>query len=247
MLNLNYSSSNTLSVLPDISGLTLSNNDLFIDFTQSYDLSGKGNIEGTITKYNNFLTFTIPANTLPTASGQYKIEIYTTTGGGAVSYEWIQVPTTFINTNWLWKNGSDNFQPTVKDQLISTTYGYVHGTNDPIFTSLPTGNTSSVEYAGPSTNNVEYNNSNTIVRYSQLPANIVEYDNNNTITRYTQGEATIIQYSGSNNLIVQYSGSDVPNIQYSGSSQSNIYYQNNQTITQYTSSNEYGEYETYNL
>jgi hypothetical protein len=188
MINLNYSSSNILSVLPDVSGLSLSNNNLLIDFTQSYDLSGKGDIEGTITKYNTFLTFNIPANTLPTASGQYKIDIYTTSGSAAVKYKWIQIPTTFTTTKWTWLNGGTP-NSIIKDQLISTTHGYVNGTNTPVTIELADGDMLIVRYTEPILNPVFYN----------------------------------------------------------PPTSSNIYYQYDQDITQYTSSNEYGEYETYNL
>ena len=80
MLQLNVSSTtNSSAVYPNVTA-SLGTTQVILEFTQSYDYSTKGNVIATLINtpnpLNNWLVFQVSGSTLPTASGQYDVNIW---------------------------------------------------------------------------------------------------------------------------------------------------------------------------
>ena len=101
---------------------------LLLDFTQSYDLSTKGNVVATminnVSPSNPWLVFQITGSTAPTASGQYNVDIWEYTQA-AVLLTWGTQNTLWANTNNTWAGGGAY----VKTNLLSTERAFVSGSN----------------------------------------------------------------------------------------------------------------------
>ena len=80
MLQLNVSSAtNSNAVYPDITA-SAGTTQILLDFTQSYDYSTKGNVIANLINVpgptNPWLVFQVTGSSLPTASGQYNVDIW---------------------------------------------------------------------------------------------------------------------------------------------------------------------------
>jgi hypothetical protein len=128
MLQLNVSSTtNSSAVYPDVAA-PIGTTALVLEFTQSYDFSTKGNVLAnlinTVGPTNPWLVFQVNGNTLPTASGQYDVNIYQNAGTG-VAYQWGNAIITWGNANLIWSQGSNP----VKGILLSTDRAFISGSN----------------------------------------------------------------------------------------------------------------------
>jgi hypothetical protein len=131
MLQLTVSSTaNSSAVYPNVTA-SLGTTQVLLEFTQSYDYSTKGDIVATLINtpnpLNNWLVFQVSGSTLPTASGQYDVNIYqfTTTSGSLGT--WATQATQWTLTNQLWSGGSGS--AFVKTQLLSTERAFISGSN----------------------------------------------------------------------------------------------------------------------
>jgi hypothetical protein len=127
MLQLNVSSTtNSSAVYPDVTA-SLGTTQVLLDFTQSYDYSKKSNVVATLintpSPTNPWLVFQVSGSTLPTASGQYDVNIWEFTGVGLGT--WGSQNTLWTNTNVEW-DGSGGFNKTV---LLSTDRAFISGSN----------------------------------------------------------------------------------------------------------------------
>jgi hypothetical protein len=126
MINLtNHIPYNTGSFIPDITGYTLNDNRLIIDFTQSYDLSNKETVNVNVLRENYpWIQFTLSGSELPVNTGQYELKIFTIDPLlPPISVTWVEVTSSFGNTNLTW---GDYSLPT-KQQQIYTGRGYITG------------------------------------------------------------------------------------------------------------------------
>ena len=127
MLQLNVSSTtNSSAVYPDVTA-SLGTTQVILDFTQSYDYSKKSNVIATLINTvgptNPWLVFQVSGSTLPTASGQYDVNIWEFTGASLLT--WGTQNTLWTNTNVEW-DGSNGFTKTV---LLSTDRAFISGSN----------------------------------------------------------------------------------------------------------------------
>jgi hypothetical protein len=128
MLQLNVSSAtNYNAVYPDVSA-PIGTNSVILEFTQSYDYSTKGNVVATllntVSATNPWLVLSLNGNTLPTASGQYDVNIYKNDGSG-IAYQWYNANMTWTNANFLWSQGANP----VKGIYLSTERAFISGSN----------------------------------------------------------------------------------------------------------------------
>jgi len=136
MLQLNVSSTtNSSAVYPDVTA-SLGTTQVLLEFTQSYDFSTKGNVIANLintpSATNPWLVFQVSGSTLPTASGQYNVQIYENTGTG-IAYKWSNANMTWDNANYLWSQGNDP----IKGILLSTDRAFISGSNSqPTYTYL---------------------------------------------------------------------------------------------------------------
>jgi hypothetical protein len=128
MLQLYVSSStNSSAIYPDVTA-SIGTTQIILEFTQSYDYSKKGNVIATLINTvgptNPWLVFQVSGSTLPTASGQYDVNIwqFTAVSGSTI---WIQTSSSFSSNTDKWGGGSTN----VKTQLLSTERAFVSGSN----------------------------------------------------------------------------------------------------------------------
>jgi hypothetical protein len=129
MLQLNVSSTtNSSAVYPDVSasaGIT----QVALDFTQSYDFSTKADVIATLintpSATNPWLVFQVSGSTLPTASGQYNVDIYQFTPGVTLG-TW-QAQATLWNATANFWNGAGG--AIVKGTLLSTERAFISGSN----------------------------------------------------------------------------------------------------------------------
>ena len=107
MLQFNKSeTTNTLAVYLD-PNYTGSYDELILDFTQSYDLSTtvvEGTPLSTTNQYRNWLTFTVPGNTLPSPSGQYDVRI--SEGTKEDNLKWNDAGFAWNVADVVWEEGS---------------------------------------------------------------------------------------------------------------------------------------------
>ena len=136
MLQLNHSqATNTNAVYPDVlapAGTT----QVLLDFTQSINKNTTPNIiatlANTVSAANPWLVIQLTGSSVPTASGQYDVNIFTFTQVGNLG-TWQTQATLWNATNNTW-NGGGAF---VKGQLLSTDRAYVSGTNEYSITQYP--------------------------------------------------------------------------------------------------------------
>jgi len=128
MLQLNVSSTtNSSAVYPDATA-SLGTTQVLLEFTQSYDFSTKGNVIANLintpSATNPWLVFQVSGSTLPTASGQYDVNIWQFTQA-ATLLTWATQNTLWGSTSNTW-DGSGAF---VKTQLLSTDRAFISGSN----------------------------------------------------------------------------------------------------------------------
>ena len=128
MLQLNVSSTtNSSAVYPDVTA-SLGTTQVLLEFTQSYDFSTKGNVIANLintpSATNPWLVFQVSGSTLPTASGQYDVQIYEFTQAANLL--------TWATQNTLWAATNDTWAGVgglVKTQLLSTDRAFISGSN----------------------------------------------------------------------------------------------------------------------
>jgi len=128
MLQLNVSSTtNSSAVYPDVTA-SLGTTQVLLDFTQSYDYSTKGDVIATLINTpgptNPWLVFQVTGSTLPTASGQYNVNIWEFTQASVLG-TWGSQATLWVNTSNTWA-GTGAFTKTV---LLSTDRAFISGSN----------------------------------------------------------------------------------------------------------------------
>jgi len=131
MLQLNVSSTaNSSAVYPDVTA-SLGTTQVLLEFTQSYDFSKKDNVIATLINTpsltNPWLVFQVSGSTLPTASGQYDVNIWQFTANTGSLGTWITQATQWLATNILWSGGSGSAY--TKTQLLSTERAFISGSN----------------------------------------------------------------------------------------------------------------------
>jgi len=119
---------NSNAVYPNITA-SIGTTQVLLDFTQAYDLSKKLNVEATllntVSPSNPWLVFQVTGSSVPTASGQYNVDIWQYTSSAALT-TWGNQATTWANTANTW-NGGGSY---VKLSLLSTERAYVSGSNE---------------------------------------------------------------------------------------------------------------------
>jgi hypothetical protein len=128
MLQLNVSSAtNSSAVYPDVTA-SAGTTQVLLDFTQSYDYSTKGDVIATLintpSPTNPWLVFQVTGSTLPTASGQYNVQIWEFNPASTLG-TWGTQATLWVNTSNLWSGGGAY----VKTRLLSTDRAFVSGSN----------------------------------------------------------------------------------------------------------------------
>jgi len=128
MLQLNVSSTtNSSAVYPDITA-SAGTTQIALDFTQSYDFSTKADVIATLlntpSATNPWLVFQVSGSTLPTASGQYNVDIYQFTQASVLG-TWQAQATLWNATSNTW-NGEGAITKTV---LLSTEHAFISGSN----------------------------------------------------------------------------------------------------------------------
>jgi hypothetical protein len=127
MLQLNVSSAtNSSAVYPDVTA-SVGTTQVLLEFTQSYDFSTKDNVIATLINSpgptNPWLVFQVTGSTLPTASGQYDVNIWQFTPAGGLGV-WSSISTTFATTTGQW--GGSGIVKTIK---LSTERAFISGSN----------------------------------------------------------------------------------------------------------------------
>jgi hypothetical protein len=136
MLQLNVSStSNSSAVYPDVTA-SAGTTQVLLEFTQSYDYSTKGNVIATLINApgptNPWLVFQVSGSTLPTASGQYNVNIWQFTQAANL-LTWATQNTLWGSTDNLWSGGGSY----IKTVLLSTDRAFISGSNQvPTYTYL---------------------------------------------------------------------------------------------------------------
>jgi hypothetical protein len=150
MLQLNVSSTtNSSAVYPDVTA-SLGTTQVLLEFTQSYDFSKKDNVIATLlntpSALNPWLVFQVSGSTLPTASGQYDVNIYQFTQAANL-LTWETQNTLWNATANLW-SGAGAF---TKTQLLSTDRAFISGSNQVSTTTylLPTNGGTYTTYNHP--------------------------------------------------------------------------------------------------
>jgi hypothetical protein len=128
MLQLNVSSAtNSSAVYPDVTA-TPGISQVLLEFTQSYDFSTKDNVVATLINSpgptNPWLVFQVTGSTLPTASGQYNVNIWEFTQA-VVLGTWGTQATLWAATANTWA-GTGTY---VKTLLLSTERALISGSN----------------------------------------------------------------------------------------------------------------------
>ena len=126
MLQFNKSqTTNTNAVYLD-SVFTGSLSSVFVALTQSYDLS-TASFNGTVTSapniYRNWLVFTNTGSAVPSASGQYDVEIYSSTG--LVTYTWDTADLLWSSADFTWNEGGASG----KGVLLYSDRAFISGSN----------------------------------------------------------------------------------------------------------------------
>jgi hypothetical protein len=151
MLQLNRSqATNTNAVYPDVTA-SVGTTSVLLEFTQSYDYSKTtgvtASLANTVGPLNPWLVIQLTGSSVPTASGQYDVNIWTYTLSGGNLGTWIQTTSSFTSEQNRWGGGTTP----VKDVLLSTERAYVSGSNEYTITqySLPTNGGTYTTYNHP--------------------------------------------------------------------------------------------------
>ena len=147
MLQFNKSqTTNTNAVYLD-SVYTASLTSVFVEVTQSYDLS-TSSFNGTVTSapnaYRNWLIFTNSGSAVPSASGQYDVKIYS--GTGLLTYTWDTADLLWLSADFTWDQGGTGGQGV----LLYSDRAFVSGSNDSSITQYvsPDENGTYITYNG---------------------------------------------------------------------------------------------------
>lgn len=129
MLQLNYSqATNTNAVYPDVLA-PAGTQQVLLDFTQSINKNTVpsiiGTLANTVSAANPWLVIQLTGSSVPTASGQYDVNIYTFTQLAALGI-WSAQATLWNATSNTWSGGG----VFVKGTLLSTERAYVSGSNE---------------------------------------------------------------------------------------------------------------------
>jgi hypothetical protein len=150
MLQLNRSQAiNTNAVYPDVTA-SVGTTSVLLEFTQSYDFSKTTGITASLannpSSVNPWLVIQLTGSSVPTASGQYNVNIYQFSLSSG-STTWIQATSSFTEATGRWGGGSI----IVKGALLSTERAYVSGSNEYTITqySLPTNGGTYTTYNHP--------------------------------------------------------------------------------------------------
>ena len=130
MLQLNYSqATNTNAVYPDTPA-SVGTNKVLLDFTQSINHIVTPNVTAslanTVSLSNPWLIIQLAGTSVPTASGQYNVNIYEYTLGTSGSSVWSLTTTTFVTEPQTW-GGQGGI---IKGNLVSTERAYVSGSDE---------------------------------------------------------------------------------------------------------------------
>lgn len=102
---------------------------IILDFTQSYDSSTTLNVVAdlinSVGPSNEWLVFQVSSSTVPTASGQYNVDIYEATQASTLG-TWQAQATLWNATSNTW-NGAGGF---VKGAYLTSDRAYVSGSNE---------------------------------------------------------------------------------------------------------------------
>jgi hypothetical protein len=137
MLQLYVSSStNSSAVYPDATA-SLGTTQVLLDFTQSYDYSTTSNVIATLINtpsgVNPWLVFQVSGSTLPTASGQYNVNIWEFTAATSGSVVWSAATSSWVAEAMTWGGAG----VITKTKLLSTDRAFVSGSNSqPTYTYL---------------------------------------------------------------------------------------------------------------
>lgn len=122
---------------------------LLLDFTQSYDYSTKGdvvaNLINTVSPLNEWLVFQVTGSTVPTASGQYNVNVYQANYVSLLT--WGTQNTRWVDTSLLWSQSPGGY---VKGKFLTQERAWVSGSNGYDITQylLPSSSTV-IEYGLP--------------------------------------------------------------------------------------------------
>jgi hypothetical protein len=131
MLQLNVSSTtNSSAVYPDVTA-SLGTTQVLLEFTQSYDYSKKGDVVATLINTpsltNPWLVFQVSGSTLPTASGQYDVNIWQFVPSTSSLGTWSTQATQWTLTSQLWSGTTGSAY--TKTNLLSTERAFISGSN----------------------------------------------------------------------------------------------------------------------
>ena len=119
---------NSNAVYPNVTA-SVGTTVLLLDFTQSYDSSTTANVQATllntVSPTNEWLIFQLTGSSVPTASGQYNVDIWSATQVSSLG-TWGTQATLWGSTNAIW-NGTGGY---IKNTLLSTERAYVSGSNE---------------------------------------------------------------------------------------------------------------------
>ena len=119
---------NSNAVYPNITA-SVGTTVLLLDFTQAYDGSTTENVEATLLNtvgpLNEWLVFQLSGSTVPTASGQYNVDIWSAAPLPSLN-TWGAQATIWTSTNNTWAGNS----PYIKDILLSTERAFISGSNE---------------------------------------------------------------------------------------------------------------------
>lgn len=119
---------NSNAVYPNITA-SVGTTVLLLDFTQSYDESTTGNVPATLLNTvgptNEWLVFQLTGSSVPTASGQYNVAIWSAIQTSTLG-TWGTQATLWASTNNTWAGNAGY----TKNTLLSTERAYVSGSNE---------------------------------------------------------------------------------------------------------------------
>ena len=129
MLQLNYSqATNTNAVYPDVAAPT-GTTQVLLEFTQSINKNLTSDVvatlANTVNTSNPWLVIQLTGSSVPTASGQYDVSIYTFTPASVLG-TWGNQATLWAETDNTWAGASG----IIKGTLLSTERAFVSGSNE---------------------------------------------------------------------------------------------------------------------
>jgi hypothetical protein len=147
MLQFSYNQpTNSNAIYPSAATASANLSTVLLDFSQSYDLSTTSGVVATVLnttgRSNPWLVFSVTGSSLPTASGQYDVDIWEY---GAVQTlgTWITQATKWDATSVKWNGTGGGATRTVK---LATERAYVSGSNESTIT----------QYLSPNENGTYY-------------------------------------------------------------------------------------------